>query len=137
MASTFTNYFQTEIANYIKGTTLTPPTSWYIGLFTLAPTNVGGGTECSGNGYTRVQVVAATGFTALSGTSPVAFSNGGAITFPTATSTGYGTAVAYGWFDAATSGNLISWNTLTSSIVITGGVTPVFNAGVLQMYIGT
>lgn len=45
------------------------------------------------------------------GTAPTTISNGAAITFPTATAS-WGTAIAFGLFDALTSGNLLLWDFL-------------------------
>ena len=34
----------------------TRPTAWYVGLYTAAPNDAGGGTEVSGSGYSRQAV---------------------------------------------------------------------------------
>ncbi len=79
---------------------------YYLGLFTTAPGEDGGGTEVSGGAYARQQVT----FDAPSGGS---MTNSAAIEFPTATSS-WGTAVAWGLFDAAASGNLVWYGDITT-----------------------
>ncbi len=97
----------------------------HVALFTVAPSDTGGGTEVTGGGYLRVTVTnnttnwpAATGATA-------AKSNGTVITFPTA-SASWGTVVAFGIIDAASAGNLLWWGDLTTSKAIANGDTASF-----------
>jgi hypothetical protein len=75
-------------------------------------TGCGGGTEVSGNGYTREAVT----FT-VSGNNA---SNDAAIEFPTATGS-WGTITHAAVFDASTSGNMIAYASLTASKVIDTG----------------
>lgn len=96
--------------------TVTAGSGGFIGLFTAAPTDAGGGTECSGGAYAR-QAVGATGFGAASG---------GAITNPAEfkwadATASWGTVTHIGLFDAATGGNLIVYGALTSSVAIASG----------------
>ena len=77
------------------------PSSVYLALFTAAPSDSGGGTECSGNGYSR-QTVAFAAATGTGGTT----SNSGNVTF-TASGGNFGLVTHIGIFDASTSGNLI------------------------------
>ncbi len=78
---------------------------YYLALFTAAPSETGGGTEVSGGAYARKQV---TFGTPSSGT----MKNSAAIEFPTATAN-WGTAVAWGLFDADASGNLVWYGSIT------------------------
>ena len=78
---------------------------YYLGLFTVTPGETGGGTEVSGGAYARRQVT----FGTPSGGS---MKNSAAIEFPTATAA-WGTAVAWGLFDAASSGNLVWYGSIT------------------------
>ena len=57
----FTNYLENKIMAYVfSGTAFSSPSaSLYVGLFTAAPGEGGGGTEVSGNGYNR-KIVATT-----------------------------------------------------------------------------
>jgi len=109
----FTNFLETEILDHVfAGAAYTAPSTKYIGLFTAAPGETGGGTEVSGNGYTRKSIAFAT--------SGATTSNNAAVEFPTATGT-WGTITHVGVFDAATSGNLMVYATLTASKTVASG----------------
>tara|TARA_B100000676_G_scaffold301096_1_gene347757 strand:+ start:2494 stop:2874 length:381 start_codon:yes stop_codon:yes gene_type:complete len=109
----FSNYLAGEILDDVfSGNAFTPPGTFYLALYTSAPTASGGGTELSGNGYVR-QTVAFT-------TTAQQSSNTGAVEFPTATAD-WGTIVAVGVFDASTSGNLLAFGNLTASKSIVSG----------------
>lgn len=86
------------------------PATVYLALFTVAPTDVGGGTEVTGGSYAREAV---TFGAPTSGT----VANTGAVTFTQATAS-WGTVVAMGIFDAATAGNLLYYGNLTTSKVV-------------------
>ena len=107
------NIFETTTLNWLfTATSVTRPTAWYIALYTVAPTDGGGGTEISGNAYVReAATMSVTGDNAT---------NTGAIEWPTATGT-WGTIVAVGVFDASSAGNLIAYGNLTVSKTITSG----------------
>lgn len=102
----WTDYLENEILDHVfSAATYTPPVTLYAALFSVAPTDSTGGTELSGGSYTRVAITNnATNFPAASGGSK---SNGTAITFPTATAD-WSAAVAMGFFDASSGGNLIA-----------------------------
>lgn len=87
----------------------TRPTAWWVGLFTAAPSDTGGGTEVSGGAYARQSISFS-----VSGTSPTLATNTAQIDFPTATAS-WGTITHIGIFDAVTTGNLIWWGALTAS----------------------
>lgn len=78
---------------------------YYLALFTVTPGETGGGTEVSGGAYARRQVT-------FGNPSNGSMKNSAAIEFPTATAS-WGTAVAWGLFDAATSGNLVWYGSIT------------------------
>lgn len=106
-----------------------PAPGTYVALFTAAPTKAGGGTEVSGGSYARVFVVdTAWAVTGL----PWTAANLSLISFPTATAS-WGTVVAYGIFDAATVGNLLFFDTLSTSKLISAGDPAVFNAQALTI----
>lgn len=99
-----TTYLNNKLLDHaFRNTTYTPPTTVYVGLYTVAPTQAGGGTEVSGGAYARQ---AAT-FTAASNGQ---IKNSTDITFPIATAN-WGDIVAVGVFDAATGGNLLAYTT--------------------------
>ena len=109
----FSNYLAGEILDDVfSGNAYSPPGTFYLALYTSAPTASGGGTELSGNGYAR-QTVAFT-------TTAQQSSNTAAVEFPTATAD-WGTIVAVGVFDASTSGNLLAFGNLTASKSIVSG----------------
>jgi len=111
--SSFTNYLEDAVLNYVFRNTGTPTsTTVHLALFTATPSDAGGGTEVSGNGYSR-QAVA---FSASSGGS---ITNTSAETF-TASGGSFGTVVAIGIFDAATGGNMLAWDGITSAVVANG-----------------
>jgi len=130
------DYFEASILSWLKGTAFpTAPTNLYVGLFTALPGDTGtsgapsDGTEVSGGSYARVQLVAASGWSAISvvNTTQQHITNSGTITFPAATGS-WGTIVGYGIWDAATLGHLICYGTITSQ-AITSGMTPSLAAG--------
>jgi len=109
----FTNFLETEILDHVfAGAAYTAPGTHYLGLFTAAPGEAGGGTELSGSAYVRKAVA----FTTSGNTT----SNNAAIEFPTATGS-WGTVTHVGVFDAASSGNLMAYATLSSSKAIATG----------------
>lgn len=109
----FTNLLETRVLQWaLTNGSVTRPTAWWVGLFTAAPGETGGGTEISGNGYTRESVT----FT-VSGNLAT---NDAAIEWPTATGT-WGTITHIAVFDAETSGNMLVYASLTSSKTIASG----------------
>jgi threonine dehydrogenase-like Zn-dependent dehydrogenase len=86
----------------------------YVGLYTAAPTDAGGGTQVTGGSYARVSVA----FT-VSGTGTLC-TNSAAVEFAAATAS-WGTIVAVGVFDASTSGNLLAWADLAVNKTIESG----------------
>lgn len=109
-----TNYLETQLLNHVlRATAYSSPTTIYVGLFTVAPDEAGGGTEVTGGSYARQQVT----FTAPA---PDSCSNDADVTFPTATAD-WGTVTAFALFDAASAGNMLYFTTLTASRQILTG----------------
>lgn len=99
------DYLETALLRHVFGVSSYPqPVALYVGLFTVAPSDAGGGTEVAGNGYARRAV----GTAAVSGTSPAEAVNTAVIEFPAATAA-WGTISYAGIFDAASGGNLLLW----------------------------
>lgn len=116
MAS-FTDYTENLVLNWLLTTnSATRPTAWYVALFTAAPSDTGGGTEVSGNGYTRT----ATGTMTVAGTATTA-SNAAAIEFAAASGGNWGTITHAAIMDASTSGNMLAWAPLTTARTINDG----------------
>jgi hypothetical protein len=91
---------------YLRGTNITAPANRFLAIYSSSPTDAGGGTELSGNGYARVDVTSSFGNPAASG----ALSNSVVIDFATA-SGNWAAGTAVGLFDASTNGNLLAWTT--------------------------
>lgn len=127
MAGSKSDYLENKILDLIfGGQALTPPTNLYFGLFTVAPSDAGGGTEVTGGSYARVSIANnLTNFPAASGGSK---SNAAAVTWPTAGAS-WGTVVAVGVFDAPTGGNLLYWTTITNKIVDSGDTISIPTSG--------
>lgn len=107
--------------------TATRPTAWFVGLFTAAPSDSGGGTEVSTGGYSRKSVT----FNAASSPGGTT-SNSGVVTW-TASGANYGTVTHVGIFDASTAGNLLWHGALSSSKTVNDGDTIQFAAGNLTL----
>jgi hypothetical protein len=142
MAS-FTNYLENKLADHLFRATAYTPGTMYVGLFTAAPSDTGGGTEVSGGSYARVSVTKADASwngthgttTGNSSGTGGTVSNAASITFPTPTAN-WGTVTHFGLFDASTSGNLLVWAALTASKTVNNGdPAPMFQAGALTIQI--
>jgi hypothetical protein len=106
------DYSARRFLDYITGKTNVPalPTA-YVALFTAVGADDGTGfTEVSGGSYARKQS-AGSDWNAAAGSAPSTVSNAAALTYPIATAD-WGTAIAFGLFDAATVGNLMAWDFL-------------------------
>ena len=110
----FTNFLETEILDHVfAGAAYTAPGTKYLALFTaISDGEAGSVTELSGDAYAR-QTVAFT-------TSGNTTSNNAAVEFPTATGS-WGTVTHVGVYDAASSGNLMAYATLSASKLIETG----------------
>lgn len=139
------NYLENKLIDQLfRGQAYTFPSTVYVGLYTAAPSETGGGTEVSGGSYARVAVTAnmtnwagtqsAGSTTASSGTSGTT-SNNVAVTFPAPTAN-WGVITHVGVFDASTSGNLLIYGALTiSKTVNNGDSAPTFQASALSFQI--
>ena len=115
--SSFTDYTENLVLTWLLTTdAATRPTAWYVGLFTAAPSDTGGGTEVSGNGYARK----ATGTMTITGTATTA-TNAAAIEFAAASGGNWGTLTHAAIFDALTTGNMLAWAPLTTARTINDG----------------
>ena len=120
MAGSFSDFLELEVLDHVFGAAAySAPATVYFAAFTVAPTDAGGGTECTGGSYARKsQTNNATTFPAAAAG---AKSNGIDIVFVTATSPGWGTVVAVAIFDDPTAGNMLAWCDLTESKVVGTG----------------
>ena len=125
----FSDFLENAVLDHVfGGTAYTAPSTLYVALFTAAPSDSGGGTECSGGSYARKSMPDMD----ISGTSPTQATNGAAVEVVTATGS-WGTVTHCGVFDAATSGNLLGWAALTASKAVASGDVFRFDAGDLDI----
>ncbi len=109
----FTDYLENKlIAHTFSNTAFTSPSTVYVALYTVAPTDSSAGTEVTGGGYARQSAAFTTTNNQASNTS--------AIEYPTATA-GYGTVVAVAVLDSASSGNMLAYAALSTSKTISTG----------------
>jgi len=120
------DWLENQILNHVlRGTTYTPPSTLYIGLYTSDPTDAGTGTEISGGGYAR-QAITFTVSTVGSS------SNSADILFPVA-SAAQGTAGYFGILDASIAGHLLYYGPLTPNKSIAIGDQIKIAAGTLTI----
>ena len=109
----FTDFLENKlVAHTFSNTAYTSPSSVFVALYTVAPTDSTTGTEVSGGGYARQSAAFTTTGNAATNTS--------AIEYPTATGN-YGTVVATALLDASSGGNMLAFATLSSSKTISTG----------------
>jgi hypothetical protein len=129
------DYLENVVNDHVYGrTTFTAAATLYLALYTVAPNfeTGSGGTEVSGNNYSRLAVTNnTTNFPNSSGGSK---SNGVTLTFATPSGS-WGTVVAWALWDAASGGNLYEGNTFTggATFAIVNGDNVRFNAGTLTL----
>jgi hypothetical protein len=123
VAGTKSDYLENKMLDHVLGgPDYTRPATVYMGLFTVAPSDSGGGTEASTGVWTNYARAAvtnnATNFPAASGGLK---SNGTVISFGTASISGTApTIVGFGIYDASTAGNLLYWASFTGQVVSNG-----------------
>ncbi len=124
----FSDYLEDKVLDHVfGGVAYTAPATLYVALYTVAPTDTGGGTEVTGGSYARQ-----TSTFTVSGTDPTTATNAAAIEYPTATGD-YGTVVAVGILDALSGGNLLAYADLTTSKTVSTGDVFRFDAGDLDI----
>lgn len=146
--SALSNYLENKLLDHVfRGTSFSAPATLYFALFTVAPTDAGGGTEVSGGAYARVAKTAnLTNFSgtqallstvASSGTSGTIYNNNDII-FPDPVGANWGTITYMGIFDASTAGNLLCYGqVLPNKTVNNGDAPPKFNVSAWSMQLDT
>lgn len=111
------DYHENKVLEILRGNTFTAPAAVYSALFTVIPSDSTGGTEITqaSSGYTRI----ATTFVTAGATTAGRVQNSGAVNFTTAAAN-YGDVVGWGLMDAATSGNVLYWATITTTAINSG-----------------
>jgi hypothetical protein len=113
------NFLRNRLLDLVfGGSGYAPPATVYIGLFTVAPTNAGGGTEVSGGNYARAAV--ANNPSNWPAANNGIKSNGSTIAFSRSTAI-WGTIVAFAAFDDIVGGNMLYWG-LTTKIINSGSL---------------
>jgi hypothetical protein len=104
----------------------TPSATLWISLYTVAPTDAGGGTEVTGGSYARVAVDndLVTWAAAASGSK----ANAIVIAFPQATAD-WGTVVAWAAHEHVTNDDIVVYGTITPNRAILNGAEPEFAIG--------
>ena len=124
----FSDYLEDKLLKHtFANTAFTTPGTVYLGLFTAAPSDTGGGTEVSGGSYARISCAFS-----VSGSNPTLCTNSSAAEFATATGT-WGSVGWVGVYDASSSGNLLAWAALTASKTVSSGDVFRFDAGDLDI----
>lgn len=140
----FSDYLENALQDYLWRGQAAPtlPGSFYVALYTAAPTDAGGGTEVSASGYARVAVarsLANISGTQGAGTTTASSGTGGQVSnnaqivfgVPAAD---WGRITHFALLDAATSGNQLGWGALTTpKNVNNGDPAPAFAAGALTI----
>lgn len=127
MAGSKTDFLENRVLDcFLRNVAAGQSATVYVGLFTAAPTDAGGGTEVSGNAYARQSV-------AFDAAASGATQNTAAVSFPTATPSGWGTVVAAAIFDASTGGNMLYWFDLDASKAVGAGDVFQFAAGAIDI----
>lgn len=108
------DFLKTNVLNHVlRGVSYSSPATVYLALFTVAPTDAGGGTEVTGGSYSRQTAE----FDAPDDDQVV---NSDDILFSVA-SADWGTVVHFALFDASSSGNMLYHAALTASRTILSG----------------
>lgn len=130
------DYLEVELRKHIFRTgSFTKPTVLGVALFTVTPSDSGGGTEVTGGSYARVNHPPLDANWTGASSTDGATDNAAAITFPTP-SANWGTVVAFGIFDATSAGNLLVWGPITPNKTINNGdPAPSFATGALDVTI--
>ena len=128
------DYLEKKVMDHVFGkAAFGARSNLFVALFTVAPSDAGGGTEATGGGYARVSTAPA-GWSAATGTDATV-TNTAVISFPTATTGGYSAGanlVGFALYDAATAGNLMFYGPLGIAKGVAEGDTPEFAASSLS-----
>ena len=110
--SAMSDYLENKVLDHILATTtFTKPSAVYLGLSIASMGDNAGGTELSGNGYTRVSIA----FDAASGGTT---DNTAVVDFPSCTGSNWGAVAYWSLWDASTGGNMLLHGAFTSAKTI-------------------
>lgn len=122
----FSDFLETAVLNLFRGTDITAPAAVYVGLFSAAPNDAGGGTEVTTTLRAAGRVAAT--FAAPSGGS---IASDAVVDFGAAE--GSASVTHYGLFDAASGGNLLAYAAVTTPLAITPGILVEFPIGAITV----
>jgi hypothetical protein len=125
------DYLENKILDHIVGKSSYTMPSVYVALCTTTPTDSSTGStlvEANYTGYARKSVPSTDWGSAALGS----ISNANAVTFAACTG-GTSNVQSFAICDALNSGNVLVWGALSSSLAISNGITPAFNAGQLTV----
>ena len=108
------------------------PATWYVALYTAMPSGGTGGTEANYTGYARVALTNNTTDFAAVSSSTGQTSNAVQVTWPTNTGSPQ-TVVGFGFYDAATGGNLWMDQSFTTSQTVNTSTAPYASIGALAI----
>jgi len=125
-----TDYLENAFLNYVfRGVSFpSPSATLFLGLFTAAPSENGGGTEITGNGYARQSITFAAPGAVGTGTAGQIL-NSNNIVFPVATPAGWGTVTHGAIFDASSGGNMLRFAAVGTAKLVAAGDAPNFPIG--------
>lgn len=143
--SAMSNYLENKLIDFIfRGQTFVPPTTTYMGLFTVTPTDGVSGTEVTGGSYIRSSIDSTlinwAGTQSVDNVSESTGTNGTtsnnlAIQFPIPTGD-WGRIIGFGMFDGQFGGNLLFYGNLTlPKNVNNGDAAPLFTPASLSIQI--
>jgi hypothetical protein len=116
-------YLANKLNDWLHGGGVyTMPGTTYLGLMTTAPTESTPGTETTGGGYARVTDT--NNLTDWPASSGGAKANGNTLTWGPATGAWSATEVAVAEYDAASSGNILTFGNLSPNITVASGQSP-------------
>lgn len=117
----YADYARNKIIDHANGKTAWTMPTVYVGLFTTKPTGPGNaGTEMSGGAYAR---------TALGSSMGAASSGLASSTANVDVTCNTGTVVAFGFWDAASAGNMILFDDILQSVSLESNVFPTTGEG--------
>lgn len=135
----FSDYLELKLLDHLfTDSGYTPPATLYVALSSTTPSDDGTGvTEPSGGSYARVATTAAD-WSAATGTAPASKTNTATIAFPTATADWASGSDLTHWvlYDAATVGNMLAFEALTTAKPVLSGDTAYFPASTLVLELG-
>jgi hypothetical protein len=134
-AASLTDFLENALINHLfRGTAYTAPATWFVSLHTSACSDAAAGTEVTGGAYARVGVASGAGTWAAVSAGNGTTSNVSVITYPTP-SASWGTVTHFALYDAASAGNQLICQSLTTSKLINSGDTVSFAPGTLTIQI--